>query len=206
MKSKFFFNLVCEAIGTAANPGLLCQPRMIMKMIMEKQLGCRLTGETEVLGANLPQRHFCRSQNPTWPDPGLNPGRRGGKPATNRLSYGAAKYKGFWIVFLPWAAVWHILNLTVLICNWSYSTLKFQKISFKIINHVVNSSNQDYSNLSILPTKAFEFQNDSTVAKVVTTRACKHFTEESTCRFKSKKQTEQMSCASKIFRSIWHLS
>jgi hypothetical protein len=24
--------------------------------------------------------------NPTWPDPG----RRGGKPATNRLSYGAA--------------------------------------------------------------------------------------------------------------------
>jgi hypothetical protein len=29
--------------------------------------------------------------NPTWPDPGLNPGRRGGKPATNRLSYGAAK-------------------------------------------------------------------------------------------------------------------
>jgi hypothetical protein len=27
--------------------------------------------------------------NPTWPDPGSNPGRRGGKPATNRLSYGA---------------------------------------------------------------------------------------------------------------------
>jgi hypothetical protein len=49
-----------------------------------------LAGETEVLGENLPQRHFCPSQNPTWPDPGLNPGRRGGKPATNRLSYGAA--------------------------------------------------------------------------------------------------------------------
>jgi hypothetical protein len=28
--------------------------------------------------------------NPTWPYPGSNPGRRGGKPATNRLSYGAA--------------------------------------------------------------------------------------------------------------------
>jgi hypothetical protein len=28
--------------------------------------------------------------NPTWPDPGSNPSRRGGKPATNRLSYGAA--------------------------------------------------------------------------------------------------------------------
>jgi hypothetical protein len=32
--------------------------------------------------------------NPTWPDPGLNPGRRGGKPATNRFSYGAAQEYG----------------------------------------------------------------------------------------------------------------
>jgi hypothetical protein len=30
------------------------------------------------------------STNPTWPDPGMNPGCRGGKPATNRLSYSAA--------------------------------------------------------------------------------------------------------------------
>jgi hypothetical protein len=28
--------------------------------------------------------------NPTWPDPGPYPGRRGGKPVTNRLSYGVA--------------------------------------------------------------------------------------------------------------------
>jgi hypothetical protein len=59
-------------------------------MIVEKQMECRLAGETEVLGENLSQRHFRPSQNPTWPDPGLNTGRRGGKPATNRLSYGAA--------------------------------------------------------------------------------------------------------------------
>jgi hypothetical protein len=52
-----------------------------MKMIVEKQMECRLAGETEVLGENVPQRHFCPSQNPTWPDPVLNPGRRGGKPA-----------------------------------------------------------------------------------------------------------------------------
>jgi hypothetical protein len=44
---------------------------------------CRLAGETEVLGENLPQRHFCPSQNPTWPDPGLNQDRRGGNSATN---------------------------------------------------------------------------------------------------------------------------
>jgi hypothetical protein len=57
--------LVCEAIGTAATPGLLCQPRVILKMIVEKQMECRLAGETEVLGENLLQRHFCPSQNPT---------------------------------------------------------------------------------------------------------------------------------------------
>jgi hypothetical protein len=28
--------LVCEAIGTAATPGLLCQTRVIVKMIVEK--------------------------------------------------------------------------------------------------------------------------------------------------------------------------
>jgi hypothetical protein len=62
---KFFLNLVCEAIDTAATPGLLCQPRVILKMIVEKQMECRLAGETEVLGENMLQRHFCPSQNPT---------------------------------------------------------------------------------------------------------------------------------------------
>jgi hypothetical protein len=99
-KDEFlYFFLVCEAIGTAAIPGLLCQPRMIVNKIVEKQMECRLAGETEVLGENLPQRHFCPSQNHTWPHPGFNPGRRGGKPATNRLSYGAAKNKP---CFLPY--------------------------------------------------------------------------------------------------------
>jgi hypothetical protein len=45
----YCYYLVCEAIGTAATPGLLCQPRVIMKMIVEKQMECRLAGETEVL-------------------------------------------------------------------------------------------------------------------------------------------------------------
>jgi hypothetical protein len=38
------------------------------------------------LGATL------STTNPTRLDPGLNPGPRGGKPATNRLSYGAALF------------------------------------------------------------------------------------------------------------------
>jgi hypothetical protein len=78
------------AIGTAAIPGLLCQSRVMVKTIVEKQMECRLARKTEVLGENLPQRHFCPSQNPTSPFTVLNPGRRGGKKATSRLSYGAA--------------------------------------------------------------------------------------------------------------------
>jgi hypothetical protein len=36
--------------------------------------------------------------NPTWPNLASNPGSRGGKPATNRLSYGTAKFWGsIWI-------------------------------------------------------------------------------------------------------------
>jgi hypothetical protein len=93
-----FYYLVCEAIGTAATLGLLRQPLVIVKVIMEKHMECRLAGETEVLGENLPQCHFCPSQNPTWPDPGFNPGRCGGKPAAN-LSYGTAF--GGRVTFLP---------------------------------------------------------------------------------------------------------
>jgi hypothetical protein len=37
---------------------------VIVKMIVEKQMECRLAGENEVLGENLPQHHFCPSQNP----------------------------------------------------------------------------------------------------------------------------------------------
>jgi hypothetical protein len=40
----FFLILNCEAIGTAATPGLLCQPRVIVKMIVEKQMECGLAG------------------------------------------------------------------------------------------------------------------------------------------------------------------
>jgi hypothetical protein len=34
----YYYYLVCEAIGTAATLGLLCQPRVIVKMIVEKQI------------------------------------------------------------------------------------------------------------------------------------------------------------------------
>jgi hypothetical protein len=68
----FFLILVCEAIGTAATPGLLCQPRVIVKMTV-KQMECRLAVETEVLGENLPQVHFVYHK-PHMTRPGFEPG------------------------------------------------------------------------------------------------------------------------------------
>jgi hypothetical protein len=43
-------------------------------------------GETEVLGESLPSATLSTT-NPTWIDPGANPGLRGERPATNRLSH-----------------------------------------------------------------------------------------------------------------------
>jgi hypothetical protein len=80
---------------------------------------CRLAGETEVRGENLPQRHFCPSQNPTWPDPGLNPDLRRGKPATNRLSYGAV------LIFILLSLFWKNKKAyeIVILCVYEFTIL-----------------------------------------------------------------------------------
>jgi hypothetical protein len=59
-------------------------------MIVEQLVEWRLAGETEVLGENLPQRYFVHHKIPHDQTRARTPDRRGGKPATNRLSYGAA--------------------------------------------------------------------------------------------------------------------
>jgi hypothetical protein len=48
--------------------------------------GMIFAGETEELGENLPSATLSTT-NPTWIDPGL----RGERPATNRLSHGTAR-------------------------------------------------------------------------------------------------------------------
>jgi hypothetical protein len=64
----------------------------LLRMItmMENLVEWRLTGETEVLVKKTLPSVTLSTTNPTWPDPGSNPGRLGGKPATNSLKYGGA--------------------------------------------------------------------------------------------------------------------
>jgi hypothetical protein len=54
-------------------------------MNMEQWGNDIFAGENEVLGENLPSATLSTT-NPTWIKPGANPGLRGERPATNRLS------------------------------------------------------------------------------------------------------------------------
>jgi hypothetical protein len=54
----------------------------------------RLTGENRSTRGKTCPSATLSTTNPTWTDPGSNPGLRGGRPVTNRLSHGTAKRNG----------------------------------------------------------------------------------------------------------------
>jgi hypothetical protein len=64
-----------------------------------------MAGETEVLGENLPQRHFVHHKIPHDQSRARTPDRSGGKPATNRLSYGAALVTSIVICYINLGAI-----------------------------------------------------------------------------------------------------
>jgi hypothetical protein len=108
---RFFYSHIGEWspnwVHSARGPlnGLLYLAWVIV-MMMENLVEWRLAGETEVLGENLPQCHFVHHKS-HLPDPGSNPGRRGWKPATNRLSYGAAILNPFLLYLAVSRFVFH---------------------------------------------------------------------------------------------------
>jgi hypothetical protein len=78
-----------ESTIAEATTGLLYQPRMM------DDNECGTVGWMSGRGNSKYSEITCLSAalfttNPTLPDPGSNPGRRGEKQTTNRLSYGAA--------------------------------------------------------------------------------------------------------------------
>jgi hypothetical protein len=76
MHSKIFFIIIFSGVrvnqlGTAATIGLLYQLWMMMNV--EQSVERELAGETEVLGENLPQRHFVHHKShmtKLWLEPG----------------------------------------------------------------------------------------------------------------------------------------
>ena len=53
----------------------------------------KLKGENRSIRGKTRCSATLSTTNPTWTDPGSNPGLRGERPATNRLSHGTAFYK-----------------------------------------------------------------------------------------------------------------
>jgi hypothetical protein len=88
-KSSFFY-LICETIGTAATPGLLCQPPVIVKMIVESRWNVDWQGKPKFSEKTCPSATFVHHKIPHAWVRFRTRDRSGGKPATNRLSYGAA--------------------------------------------------------------------------------------------------------------------
>jgi hypothetical protein len=84
---RFIFFIISgvglSPLGTAATSDLLYKPQMI------DEGDCGSIGGIKRKKKTSPSATLS-TKNPTWADPGSNPGCRGGKPVTNRLSYGAA--------------------------------------------------------------------------------------------------------------------
>jgi hypothetical protein len=86
-----YWGVESNCVHSALRPpiGLLCQPGVIM--MMEKLVEWWLGGETEIHGENLPECRFVNYKHHIH-CLDANTGRRGGKSATNILSYGTAPH------------------------------------------------------------------------------------------------------------------
>jgi hypothetical protein len=90
----FFFIILSRVrlspLGFAATTGLLYKPQMIGDNDCGEIVGMKIGRGNRSTRRKPSPSATLSTTNPTWLDPGSNPGRHDGKPATNRLSYGAA--------------------------------------------------------------------------------------------------------------------
>jgi hypothetical protein len=106
--------LVCEAIGTAATPGLLYQPRVIVKMIVEKQMECRFAEETKFSEKTCRSATFVHYKIPHDQTRVWTRAAAGGKPAINRLSYDAVQEEFTTGCKSAVERFWHMVNSATL--------------------------------------------------------------------------------------------
>jgi hypothetical protein len=64
VSTQQFFYLVCETIGTAATPGLLCQPRVIVKMNVESRWNVDWQGKPKFSEKTCPSATFVHHKIP----------------------------------------------------------------------------------------------------------------------------------------------
>jgi hypothetical protein len=100
----FFIIILCgvrlSPLGTAATIGLLFQPHMRDDGECAAIGGTKIDTGNRSTGRKPAPSATLSTTNPTSPDPGSNTGRRGRKPATNRLSYGTAEALRYYILRL----------------------------------------------------------------------------------------------------------
>jgi hypothetical protein len=120
--------------------GLLYLPRVIVRM---ENLVEWMAGKTD---ATL------STTNPIWPDQGLNPSR-GGKPATNRFSYGAANNGVRWQYYYA-DLYWNAENFKCIQTNLKYSNRNVSSIRFEPyeVYHRVRYQNNTSSMETMQPT------------------------------------------------------
>jgi hypothetical protein len=78
-----------KSLGTAATSGVLYKPQMIDEGDHGAIGGIKIGRGNRSTRRKPAPEPLCPPQIPHGPNQGSNPGRRGGKPANNRLSYGA---------------------------------------------------------------------------------------------------------------------
>jgi hypothetical protein len=76
-----------------------------------------------------PPRATLSTTNPTWPDPGSNPGRRGGKPATNRLSYCSAKNSINTFYSMVFCITLNVVRPKIFVYLWLYKQVRYFRIT-----------------------------------------------------------------------------